>query len=155
MTADFFYGADSLCGCSHMTLPPPCSTLQCLSPCPAKPAKNPTTVSPLSRKTNEPGKAMNGGGLEVWLCKATCHIQHIHTYSILLSHTLRRACFSFHTVHTVTCSLRVLNSVRLPDDWMLDSLHRLRCNSELCFLSYSTMITFWQYVKLLVTNMNQ
>lgn len=34
----------------------------------------------------------------------------------------------------------------LFDNWMLDSLYCLKCNSELIFLSYSTMITLWQYV---------
>lgn len=69
-----------------------------------------------------------------------------YTPTVYCSQTHFDACFSLHTVHMVTCSLRVFNSVRLPDDWMLDSLHCLKCNSELCFHSYSTMITLWQYV---------
>lgn len=113
-----------------------------------KASQNPATslVPSLRRKTNEsPAKL-----LTLWYSRAGFArlpvTYNTYTPTVYCSHTHFDACFSLHTVHMVTCSLRVFNSVRLPDDWMLDSLHCFKCNSELCFHSYSTMITLWQYV---------
>lgn len=144
--------------CCHAGCPLPVLTC-CLSLCHAKPAKiqrphffrnrheNAHIFFPVweGKKTREPQNTKLYLIFEGWFCKATGHVQHIHTYPVYHSRT--------HThMHAFLCILYTQWLVAykcwtlcLSDCWMLDSLQFLKCISELLF-SFSTMITLWQYI---------
>lgn len=140
----------SLRGCSHMTLTSPIM-LHCDCPLPAVHSSACHCVM-----QSQPNLLIlwyltaGFAGLPVTYNTYTPTVNCSHT------HTHFDACFSLHTVYTVTCSLRVLNSVRLPDNWMLDSLHCLKCNSELCFLFLfhydNSLAICYRYLLLIWTN---